>query len=122
MLAVTFFALGLAYNNAMNRTLILLLYLVSSTLVGQEVPSDPIDFNRQVKPILSDRCFLCHGPDEATRTGGVRLDQEDSAKSAMTVGEAAESDLFQRIISDEEGYQMPPADSNLSLLRRMACK
>lgn len=106
----------LAYNNVMKQALVLLLCLVPSVLVGQESPDNPIDFNRQVKPILSDRCFLCHGPDEATRTGGVRLDQEDSIKSALTVGDAADSDLFQRITSDEEDYQMPPADSNLSLL------
>lgn len=98
-----------------NKTLVFCLFLFPSLLLGQEKPEAPIDFIRQVKPLLSDRCFLCHGPDEGTRKAGLRLDLEEEAESAWTAGDAVNSDLYDRIMSDEEGHQMPPADSNLSL-------
>jgi len=82
-------------------------------VAGQETQS-PIDFNREVKPILSDRCFLCHGPDSETREADLRLDTEDGAKSAFTAGDSGDSELYHRITSDDDD-QMPPADSNLTL-------
>lgn len=76
-----------------------------------------IDFNRDVRPILSDLCFQCHGPDPSQRKADLRLDLQaglmgTNAESAVVVkGHAAESELFSRLISDDPDLQMPPASS-----------
>lgn len=84
-----------------------------------------IDFNYHVKPILSDRCYACHGPDENTRKGGLRLDIEESAfqilqsgNTAFVRGNPGDSECIQRILSDDPELQMPPPESNLSLTKR----
>jgi hypothetical protein len=48
-----------------------------------------VDFNRDVRPILSDKCFRCHGPDDQTREAGLRLDNRDSALKVLDSGETA---------------------------------
>jgi hypothetical protein len=70
-----------------------------------------IDFNRDVRPILSDRCFKCHGP--ATQKAKVRLDSFDHArkKDAVVPGKPAESLVVDRITTKDEKDRMPPADS-----------
>lgn len=73
-----------------------------------------VDFNRDVKPILSDRCFLCHGPDAETRKSDLRLDTESGVAGVVVAGEPASSDLIARILSQDDD-RMPPVDSNLSL-------
>lgn len=80
--------------------------------------ADPVDFNRDVRPILSGRCFQCHGPDEAERQGELRLDQHEgagAAYSAITPGSAADSELWRRINATDD-QQMPPADSDVPSL------
>lgn len=88
-----------------------------------ELPEN-IDFNYHVKPILSDRCYACHGPDENTRKGGLRLDIEDSAfeilqsgNKAFVRGNPGVSECIERILSDNQDIQMPPPESNLSLTK-----
>ena len=83
-----------------------------------------IDFNTHIRPILSDKCFACHGPDEEQREGGFRLDQKESAlgeadsgSPPIVPGDVDDSELVARILSDEEGYQMPPAETNKILER-----
>ena len=74
-----------------------------------------IDFNRDVRPILSDRCFQCHGPDEEQRQAELRLDLADGEEGASTViqkGAAEESELWHRIISSDPDLVMPPPESN----------
>jgi len=61
-----------------------------------------VEFNRDVRPILSDRCFACHGPDRASRTSPLRLDQEQSARAALSPGDPEHSLLYQRITSTGE--------------------
>ena len=81
----------------------------------------PVDFARDVLPILSDKCFHCHGPDPATRRGGYRLDTKDGAfakkkgEPRLVPGDSAASDLVARVLSADAGDQMPPPDSNRSL-------
>ena len=81
----------------------------------------PIEFNRDIRPILSDACFHCHGPDSAKRQAGLRLDQEEAAKAereghrAIVAGEAARSELVRRITATDADEVMPPRDSNRSL-------
>src|SRR5687768_5559833 len=58
-------------------------------------------FNREIRPILSDRCFFCHGPDKAKRKSGLRLDDRAAAieAGALVPGKPDESDMFKRIIT-----------------------
>jgi hypothetical protein len=83
-----------------------------------------IDFNYHVKPILSDKCFACHGPDVKKRQADFRLDteegafkalQSDSLHFAIVKGNAAESFLIKRIFSEDPLFRMPPVESNLVL-------
>ncbi|MEM7381998.1 MAG: DUF1549 domain-containing protein, partial [Bacteroidota bacterium] len=90
----------------------------------EELPEE-IDFNFHVKPILSDRCYACHGPDENSRKAGLRLDLEDQAfarlesgKRAFVSGNASKSESVTRILSDDPEIVMPPEDSHLSLSDR----
>ncbi|MHC5002996.1 MAG: DUF1553 domain-containing protein [Planctomycetota bacterium] len=78
-------------------------------------------FNRDVRPILADRCFPCHGPDAAARRAGLRLDVRDAAVSArrgrpaIVPGRPAASELVQRVFADDPGVRMPPPESKLAL-------
>ncbi|MBI3684243.1 MAG: DUF1553 domain-containing protein [Acidobacteria bacterium] len=86
-----------------------------STLLLAAWPGLALDFNRNVRPILSDRCFSCHGPDTASRQAGLRLDQEESAKAALrgkrpiVPGDPEGSEVYRRIASDNKAQRMPPA-------------
>jgi hypothetical protein len=79
-----------------------------------EIPSSvraDIDFDRQIRPILSDNCFACHGPDKARRKAGLRLDiREGALKSgtAIVPGKAADSELIDRVSSTDADFRMPP--------------
>src|SRR5262245_54881552 len=75
-----------------------------------------IDFNRDVRPILSDKCFACHGPDEKQRKAKLRLDIEEIArdKGAVVPGKPGESALVERITSTGE-ERMPPDKSGRKL-------
>jgi hypothetical protein len=68
-----------------------------------------VHFNRDIRPILSDRCFACHGPDEANRKSPLRLDREESAKSRIAAGDPERSEVFKRITSTNPVLRMPPA-------------
>jgi hypothetical protein len=88
-----------------------------------ELP-DKLDYNIHVKPVLSDKCFACHGPDKAKQKAGLRLDLEQVAlaelpenpgKVAIDPGNPEGSELFYRILSDDPDYQMPEPESHLTL-------
>jgi hypothetical protein len=71
--------------------------------------AEPVDFNWQVRPILSENCFRCHGPDSNSRRAGLRLDQKDAAYAqAITPGKPDQSELVHRITSQDPSYRMPP--------------
>lgn len=76
-----------------------------------------IDFNRDIRPILSDNCVLCHGPAESTRQADLRLDIRDSAidSGSIVPGNPSESELIARIETEDEDLMMPPPDSNKQL-------
>ncbi|QHT68524.1 DUF1553 domain-containing protein [Rhodocytophaga rosea] len=88
----------------------------------QNLP-DKIDFNLHVKPILSDRCFACHGPDKNKREEDLRLDIAEGAFAALKSGHGKaivpgslhNSEVVRRILSENPEERMPPASSNLSL-------
>ena len=94
-------------------------------ITAQEELPEVIDFNYHVKPILSDRCYNCHGPDENSRKAGLRLDIESAAfsklnsgKRAITPGTTYSSELAHRILSTDPAVIMPNPDSNLTLNSR----
>lgn len=101
----------------MRHTLALLLGMSSALANGAE----PVDFNRDVRPILSESCFQCHGPDTAKRKAGLRLDTREGlfrSKDGSTVvvpGDPEESDLVFRVESDDPELVMPPPDSGKPL-------
>ncbi|MBY0506224.1 MAG: DUF1553 domain-containing protein [Bryobacteraceae bacterium] len=86
--------------------------LIFTTGLGAQ----PVQFNRQIRPLLSDRCFACHGPDQGNRKSPLRLDREADAKAdlgqgrrGIIPGDAGQSGIFQRITSTNKGKRMPPA-------------
>lgn len=74
-----------------------------------------IGFNADVRPILSDRCFACHGPDSAGRKGDLRLDHREDALSAIVPGKPDESDLINRVTHPDPDEVMPPPEAKLSV-------
>ncbi|OJV12898.1 MAG: hypothetical protein BGO21_03985 [Dyadobacter sp. 50-39] len=92
----------------------------------KELP-EKLDYNQHVKPVLSDKCFACHGPDKAKQKGGLRLDlagsafqkvSKNSGRTAIEPGDLADSEFFHRIISLDPDYVMPTPESHLSLSAR----
>src|SRR5688500_4068393 len=81
----------------------------------------PIDFNRDIRPILADKCFACHGPDANKREAELRLDQEAAAKAdrdgnpVLIPGEPEKSELLRRLTTDDQDEKMPPPDSEKTL-------
>ena len=81
----------------------------------------PIDFSRDISPILSDTCFACHGPDSTQRKAGLRFDNREGAfaKAGVIVpGDSLNSRLIKRITAAEPEMRMPPADSGRTLSAR----
>jgi len=114
-----------------SKSLVAALLALSSLAQADESLPDQVEFNRHIRPILSDKCFLCHGPDRNTREAGLRLDLraeatlERDGHRAIAAGDADASAMIQRIITEDPDDKMPPADSNrhvspreLELLKR----
>ncbi|MDB4472188.1 DUF1549 domain-containing protein, partial [Akkermansiaceae bacterium] len=106
---------GVNYRDALCVVLILGSALI---LNGSEV----LSFNQDIRPILSDKCFACHGMDEDSREAKLRLDTPEGAfrkkrrgKSALVAGKPDESESWLRIISNDEDEMMPPPDSHKAL-------
>lgn len=100
---------------------ILVLMVMSVCAAGaQAQPGPRVEFNRDIRPILSDKCFRCHGPDRAARQGDLRLDDRDEAiaRTAIVPGLPIESTLVQRVTASAEDERMPPKDSGKSLSER----
>jgi cytochrome c553 len=77
----------------------------------------PLEFNRDIRPILAEKCFYCHGPDPNKREADLRLDQRQSAFDAGAI-DPSESLIIERIHSDDSDLIMPPQDSNRRLSQR----
>ena len=79
--------------------------------------AEPIEFNRDIRPILSDNCFYCHGNDASHRKAKLRLDIREEAlkKKAFAPGNAEESELIKRLASQDPEEMMPPPDSHKKL-------
>jgi len=88
---------------------------------------DQVSYNFHIRPILSDNCYACHGPDANKREADLRLDTEEGAfaalkeskdKFALVAGNIDESEVYHRIITDDPASLMPPPESNLKLTGR----
>jgi len=97
--------------------MLFVLPLLMSTLSLGYADQSPVDFNRDIRPILSENCFYCHGQDGNKRKADLRLDQKESAfkSGAIVPKDAAKSELVKRIHSDKAVELMPPAKSNRRL-------
>jgi len=89
---------------------------------GIAAPTSTIEFNRDIRPILSDNCFSCHGPDPGSRKAGLRLDTKaglfgttKKKGPTVTLGKPEESELWRRIVTAEKDDLMPPPDSHKEL-------
>ncbi len=100
---------------------VLLIGLLSSPSTSAQTTEPAVTFNRDIRPLLSDNCFFCHGPDQNKREADLRLDTREGlygeADSPGTVvpGKPAESELLRRVRSTDEDEVMPPPDSHKSL-------
>ncbi len=106
------------------RTWWIAILIGAACAAGVSAQDVAVDYDRDIKPLLSDRCFKCHGPDAENREADLRLDnraglfrESDSGNGSHVVkpGDTDESELLIRIATDDEDLRMPPVDSNLSL-------
>src|SRR5882762_2540853 len=97
---------------------------VTLRLMAQELPPKPrpmIDFQREVRPILSDACFHCHGPDKNTRMADLRLDTKEGALEVRDAGKVivpgnpSASLLIRRVMAEDVARRMPPEYSHRTL-------
>jgi len=101
------------------------IFIFASCLHNSKDTVDKISYNFDIRPILSDKCFKCHGPDANHREAHLRLDIADSAYAplhntkgafAIVPGHPDQSELIKRVSSPDPGYQMPPTDTHLGAL------
>ena len=105
------------------RTVIVGLIAVLSGMRGSvaHAAEEPVDFARQIRPILSENCFACHGFDPAARQAELRLDKREAAvtlhegHAAIVPGRASESEVWKRLLSTDPEEQMPPPTSGKKL-------
>ncbi len=104
--------------------------VVVSVLLGWSVQlcraadQERVDFNQQIRPILSDKCFHCHGPNAEDREGGFRLDDKasalgeaDSGAHPIVPSDPKSSEVYQRLITDDSDLHMPPVDSKKNVTK-----
>ncbi len=113
-------------------TLVAALSLVTASAATEAAAAEPVQFNRDIRPILSNHCFNCHGPDASTREADLRLDTQagllgdgQDAAGVVVPGKPEVSLLWQRITADDSAERMPPqeygkplSDQQKALIRR----
>lgn len=107
----------------MKATVLVLSFFCLATgfAAAEDSASRQPDYNRDVRPILSDKCFYCHGPDASHREADLRLDDEEVAKAerdghyAIVPGKPEESELVRRITAEDESERMPPPEAHKEL-------
>lgn len=104
-----------------------LIWITSNIRSDLLASDESLEYNRDIRPILVDRCFSCHGPDSAARQADLRLDRRDDAiaRGAIVPGKPEESELYRRITSQDDHERMPPPStkkvlnpSEIEMLRR----
>src|SRR5690348_11187490 len=116
---------GMVRTASIAASLLISVCALAAARSATAVPSDrksSISFNRDIRPILSENCYACHGPDARQRKAKLRLDVQEvatkPAKSgavAITPGDPEHSELIARIISDDADEHMPPVESGKKL-------
>ena len=113
----------MAFLKYARGTLALAVSLIVGAADAHATGSERISFNRDIRPILSENCFACHGPDSATRQAGLRLDtfeqataELDSGGRAIVPQDPAISELLARIVSDDPDAVMPPPETKIGRL------
>jgi hypothetical protein len=103
---------GMAFGNQVA----MLVWLVLAALSSAAEPK--VSFDRDIRPILSDKCFACHGPDASKRQAGLRLDVRDiaikaadSGETAIVPGKSAASELLRRVSAADDAVLMPPPEA-----------
>ncbi|MDP7206652.1 MAG: c-type cytochrome domain-containing protein, partial [Pirellulaceae bacterium] len=104
------------------RVLLWIVMLAWAGVSPLAAKDDAVEFNRDIRPLLSDRCFKCHGPDENQRQAGLRLDQEEGAGSEtesggipIVPGDLSRSMIIERITTDDPDLRMPPPETGKTL-------
>ncbi len=107
------------------RTAILIGCLSATALVqaANAETRPPVSYDRDIRPILSDKCYRCHGPDAEARQAKLRLDtREGLASKVIVAGKPEKSEVVSRIFSDDDDIRMPPPESKLTLrLSKRSC-
>lgn len=118
------FAAWVSQSHLQSMLWMVLLVIATPGGMQAENPSEKLSFNRDIRPILSDRCFLCHGPDAENRQADLRLDRAEdvhrplefgTASHVIKPGDPQQSEVYLRMISDDSTTQMPPPESKLEL-------
>ena len=110
--------------NALMLPVIPALILTAAGLARAESTPETVEFNRDIRPILAENCFQCHGPDENKREADLRLDtpenvfQDRDGYSVIVPGDLQSSELFLRMTAKDESKRMPPADAERTVTDR----
>ena len=99
---------------SLGRARLISMAICCQLFVAGESKAEDVKFNQQIRPLLAEYCFQCHGPDANKRKGDLRLDLERSAKEHAIIG-ASESELFRRIASEDDDERMPPLETGKRL-------
>ncbi len=100
-----------------HRGTLTLIALLACVTAAPSWAEEPLEYNRDIRSILADNCFACHGADSAARKADLRIDQRGAAIEfgAITPGKPDESELLARILSDDPELVMPPPETKKSL-------
>ncbi len=108
-------------NRLVNCCVLICLFSVRLPASAGAEEQQSVSFSRDIRPILSSKCFSCHGPDSAAREADLRLDRYDEATAdrggyaALIPGKPQESEAFQRLVADDPDVRMPPAEAKKDL-------
>src|SRR5436190_23066268 len=101
---------------------VLIVVILAGRLPAAEpVKAAPVQFNRDIRPLLSDACFSCHGPDKAKRKSGLRFDSEEGARVdlgghfAVVPGKPDQSIVLERVLAKDPAKRMPPPSAGPAL-------
>ena len=93
----------------------LILFALVAVAPSAALADTKIDFNRDVRPILADNCFACHGPDDKARKAELKLHNREGALAVIDLNKPAESELLNRITTTDKADRMPPAKTGKTL-------